>query len=535
MLLACPLTTRAQAPSERCRQAVVHLDGGSGVCVSADGWIVTAAHMLPGWPFDPPELKPRHNPWFPSPPPPLRRPPASVAVTWENGTRLQARVCVIQDVAERSDLAILKAEGTGLPFRPLATKPPAIGDPAYAAGWPAGNWGWNECRIAAMGDVPVDEAYAGRRVCGVLDMITVNYRANPGGSGGPLFNSAREVIGICSRATTAGPQASRFARWEHVTANLLKAGYTESRTVSDLPVLQKWINSEIQCAPCIRYDADYARGIMIGGVLLQESFRVETHDMAREPQIAAKLGVVRVPSFVTPDGVVHEGYTSPEALAAILVQYQFPIVSGVPPPVAPVAAPAVPAPAPSTDPPAAPPVESEPDVEGIRVLVLVGQLGELGTWAWVKGIALSKLERALEVNAPAKVKDVFAGKVQGTAVFRRLHPTRHEQLTTAAATSDALVNFVVLVPEKFDGLPGKLAAFVEPKLKAVAELLQLDSFQTLLIFERSDSVRYHDVIEELKKDEPVITDERLTLGTAGAATGGLIAWFRRRRQPSPVP
>lgn len=544
--LACALSAHAQQPAEHCRNATVHIEDatgiGSGVCISPDGWIVTAAHVLPGWPFDPPNLKPRHNPWLPGPTPPLRRPPESVAVRFESGLQLQARVCVLQDSDELSDIAILKAEGKDLPYRPLATRAPAVGDPVAAGGYPAGNWAWLEGRITRIGKATMPVQRHGGVDVVTLDLIDTDFRANPGGSGGPLLNARREVIGVCSKASTSGAQTSGFARWEHITACLLKAGCPVNAPVFEsLPVLQVWFDSRIaQCPPCALFKADLARGIDCNGTALQAVFRLEYHDIATEPQIAARLGVTSAPTFVTPDGCAHAGYTTPQALAAVLVRFQFPMVPAPPVPDGPVipaplppvvAGPAEPA---AEEPPEEKPADESPDVDGVRVVLICGKLGSLGRFDWLKGRVLSRLERMAESRGPAKVREVFANKVTAAAVFQRLHPTRYDEIAAAAAVdTETLVNFVVLVPERFEGLPGKLLAFIEPKLKAVVEYLHLGAFQTTLVFERSEAPRYHDVIDELKKDEPALNDEQLTMGGAGAATGGatgLIAWLRKRRR-----
>ncbi len=533
---------RAQPPADQCRPAVVHLDGGSGVCISPDGWILTAAHMLPGWPFDPPNLRPRNNPWLPGQTPPLRRPPASVTVTWESGQRLQAKVCVIQDTDERSDIAVLKAEGSNLPFRPIATRAPAVGDAVFSGGYPGGNWAWNESRIIAIGLIQITSTFQGQSRQEMSDVIQVNYRANPGASGGPLFNLDRQVIGVCSRATADGHQKSFFSRWDHITACLLKAGYRPGAVDSSLPVLQVW--SDANCAPCRKFKSDLDHGIICNGVRLEEAFRVDLYDIKQQPEVAAKLGVVDVPTFIPPDGRPIVGYTDGPTLAAQLVKYQFPIVAGVPPP---TPDPAFPGPPPAPGPPQAlaPPPEkaaekteeTPPDMTAVRVIGLVQKQGaqDWGMKAWLKGVALTKVERRLEVILPAKVREKLGDKVRATVVFQRLNPSRYDELVTAAAVPQAKAAVVILVGKQFEGLTGKLIAFVETKLADLAASHN-ETVDITIIFERSDTEQYHDVVTALAEEEPAISDETATVVGGGGIVGiitGVIAWFARRRAPPP--
>lgn len=548
LLLACQSCQPAFAIEiSEVRQAVVHLDGGSGVCVSPDGWVITAAHMLPGWPFDPPHLRPRHNPWLPGQTPPLRRPPTSVSVTWETGQRLQAAVCVIQDTDERSDLVILKANGSNLPFRPVATKAPAVGDAVFCAGYPNGNWAWNEARITRIGPINIGTNLPGRQtIREVLDMSETSYRANPGGSGGPLLNQRMEVIGICSRATSAGPQLTNFSRWEHITACLLKAGYSPMSDRSAMRLLGVWKDSSIpNCAGCIRFDSDLAAGIDCNGQLLQIAFRVQYFDVQQSPELAAKLGIVAVPAFVVDGAPPILGYpevNGKEWLVNQLCQYQFPIV-GKPAATAVVPVPATPVPTPESE--AGTPekpaeeeaetpvtVDETPDPTLIRVILLLEKRGSLGSFSLIKGIALSKVERIAENKLPEKVKELLGDKVRAEIVFQRRNPSRYDELTTAAAVPGAQIVAVVLVGQKFEGVAAKLSSCIEGKLQDLAAS-HGETLDVEVIFERLAEERYHSVLTALDEEEPTVSDEQITLAgagtTAGSASGGLWAWFKRRR------
>ncbi len=528
------------------RPAVVHLDGGSGVCVSPDGWIVTAAHMLPGWPFDQPEPSRdrRHNVWLPAPPPPVRKVPESVAVRFGDvGPPLQAKVCVIRDRNQQSDVAILKVNATGLPFRPVATRAPAVEDPCYAAGYPNGNWAWTECRIKA---IQVIQAKRPTGEMDSLDMTQTNHLSGGGASGGPLFNARCEVIGVCSRSSALSKsQQSLFARWEHVTGALLEAGYSPLSAVSSSePTLiafsAKW------CGPCAQFKADFEAGIDCNGQPLQQAFRVQFCDIDQSPDLARKLGVSRVPAFVVDGQAPVYGYGGPQWLAQQLCRYQFPFTPKPPGDVQPIPrVEASPTPAPEVSAPQPPPAptpeaktdpqaasDAPPDPALMRVLVLVKKRGSLGSWSLLKGVALSKAERIAERKLPEMIKQYLGEKVRAEVVFQRTNPTRYDELAIAAGASESALIAVVLVGARFEGLPAKAAAFIEGKLQELAKA-HGETVDVELVFERVNSDRYHSVIDALGEDEPPIGETEVTLAAAGtaagSASGGLWAWFRRRR------
>lgn len=298
---------------------------------------------------------------------------------------------------------------------------------------------------------------------------------------------------------------------------------------------------------------DFAAGADCNGVRIQDAFQIVLHDVQKEPQEAARLQIVAVPTIILPDGT-KVGYTDAPTLAAQLRPFQFPIVSPSP---IPYPDPAFPGPLPAapTDPPPnkpeaekpteTPPTEkpaepeAAPDLTAVRLVGLVQKQGAVdwGPKAWLKGVVLTKLERRLESQVPAKVRDVMGDKLRVALVFQRLNPTRFDELQTAAAIEPAKVSVVALVGEKFEGVTGKLIAFIESKLAALDDL-RSETIDLTLIFERSESERYHAVIDALAEEEPVLSDEAITIGGGGTAVGGItgaIAWFRRRRNPAPQP
>ncbi len=137
---------------------------GSGVVFTADGYIITNAHVLQG--------------------------SDAAAVRFTDGAEYDARL-VGSDTA--TDLAVLKIDGQDLPYAPFADS--------------------TDCRVGdgvvAIGN-PLSENYAGTMTNGIISaidrsvsnngykmtLLQTNAALNEGNSGGPLVNMHGQVIGI---------------------------------------------------------------------------------------------------------------------------------------------------------------------------------------------------------------------------------------------------------------------------------------------------------------------------------------------------
>ena len=150
--------------------------GGSGIVVSADGYILTNAHVVEG----------------------ARRLEVTLATPASSGApgrsilkgagrRLAARVV---GVDRETDLAVLKVDATGLPFLPLGDSDRVgPGDIVLAFGSPLGL-----DNSVTMGVVSA----VGRQFAPDDPMVYIQTDTpiNPGNSGGPLVDAAGEVIGV---------------------------------------------------------------------------------------------------------------------------------------------------------------------------------------------------------------------------------------------------------------------------------------------------------------------------------------------------
>jgi serine protease Do len=133
---------------------------GSGFFISADGYVVTNGHVVEN---------------------------ANTAeITTDGGKIYSAKVIGIDS---RTDIALIKVEGTGLPFVKFAETSPRVGDLVLAIGNPFGLGGTVTAGIVSargrdIGDGPYE------------DFIQIDASVNRGNSGGPTFDMDGNVIGV---------------------------------------------------------------------------------------------------------------------------------------------------------------------------------------------------------------------------------------------------------------------------------------------------------------------------------------------------
>ncbi len=151
---------------------------GSGFIVSADGLILTNAHVVRG--------------------------ANEVTVKLTDRREFKAKVLGQDD---KTDVAVLKIDATGLPTLPLGnTRTLAVGEWVLAIGSPFGfENSVTAGVVSAKGRSLPDE--------GMVPFIQTDVAVNPGNSGGPLLNTRGEVVGINSQiySRTGGYQGVSFA------------------------------------------------------------------------------------------------------------------------------------------------------------------------------------------------------------------------------------------------------------------------------------------------------------------------------------
>ena len=150
---------------------------GSGVIVTADGYILTNAHVVEG--------------------------SRSLTVELTDGREFDATVV---ETATDRDLALIKIDATGLtPAKIGDSSTIEVGETAIAIGSPLGRYTETVTKGIVSGtgrDITVVDQQSGRRVR-LTDLIQTDAAINQGNSGGPLLNAAGEVIGINTAAATS--------------------------------------------------------------------------------------------------------------------------------------------------------------------------------------------------------------------------------------------------------------------------------------------------------------------------------------------
>jgi len=141
---------------------------GSGFVISADGYIVTNAHVIEN--------------------------AEVINVRFTDKREMKAKVI---GADKRSDVALLKVEATGLPFLKLGdSSNMRVGEWVLAIGSPFGFANTVTAGIlsAKSRDLPADS-----QTSDAVPFLQTDVAVNPGNSGGPLFNLKGEVIGINSQ------------------------------------------------------------------------------------------------------------------------------------------------------------------------------------------------------------------------------------------------------------------------------------------------------------------------------------------------
>ncbi len=177
---------------------------GSGIILTADGYVVTNNHVIEG--------------------------ATSVSVVLNDGKTYEAKVT---GADASTDLAVLKIDASGLPHATLGNSSELqVGELAVAIGNPLGN--------ELAGTVTVGYISALNRSITVDDkkfnLIQTDAAINPGNSGGALVNCYGEIVGINSaKMSASGVEGIGFAipidEAKPIIEDLKTSGYVTGRPV----------------------------------------------------------------------------------------------------------------------------------------------------------------------------------------------------------------------------------------------------------------------------------------------------------------
>lgn len=204
---------------------------GSGVIISADGYIATNNHVIDN--------------------------ASNIKVTFHDGTAIKATLVATD---EQTDLAVLKVEKTGLiPAAFGDSDALSVGDLAVAIGNPLGQLAGSATEGIISGlerEITLD----GR----TMKLIQTSAAINPGNSGGGLFDQHGNLIGIVV-AKSAGSEIeglgfvipSNLAK--KITSSLIESGYVEGRAAAGISIIDLTDSSK-----AMKY------GVQITGVYISE-------------------------------------------------------------------------------------------------------------------------------------------------------------------------------------------------------------------------------------------------------------------------
>ncbi len=168
---------------------------GSGFIISADGYIVTNDHVAGN--------------------------ATDITVTLVGGKQMKAKLVGTDPT---SDVCLLKVEGANLPFISLGNSDDVIiGEWAIALGNPFGLFEINDKPTVTVGVVSSTGMKLGQLENRFYrDMIETDAAINGGNSGGPLVNSAGDVIGMNTLIYTGGQSSTYIGYGFAIPVNKIK-------------------------------------------------------------------------------------------------------------------------------------------------------------------------------------------------------------------------------------------------------------------------------------------------------------------------
>lgn len=533
---------------------------GSGICVTPDGWILTAAHVVDKG--------------------------DKCVIQFDGATNTQIAAVVKSD--RRSDIAVLKVEvGEELPCVPVADVSPGRGAEVYSEGYPAGQYARMEGRVRAVEAKQFGAVGVMYNQRSTVQMIETTHRLQQGNSGGPLYNEAGEVVGIASVVPEKESDvATFFCGTEEIQIALTQCGAKgwKRQTKRASKLLPKaYVIGSKDCGPCNAFKSDYGSKKRAGArpdltAFLNQHWRVRYVEKHKASKLIAKHRIQgTMPVFMAaniPGGVLY-GYEGADDLMAKLQQVlaqaptndqiefevgpddgverdfdgdpffdsaefmegegdpqQFAQVNPQPNAIRPRTPSQTPKAPPSMPPkrpaPRAVPVTPAPPDEELKGHAMTpqsetaeesepeGDLSDVTAVVLVKksvpGIA-GKLVGLVEEHAKGKVTDTVSEALKGKAVikviFERTEPAKYAAILEAAGlTGESFGEVILVAPKKFDGIAGTIVEKVETALAGLKSKA-LQNIPVSAVFERTEEESYADVVKALGTD-----------GGAAVADGG---------------
>ena len=262
--------------------AVVIVDGCSGVCVDPAGLVLTVRHC---------------------------NLPETVTVRFKERSVTATRIYVCR---EMEGPVVYDCEGNGYPHLPVSGSAPRIGERLWSYGYPH----INNRRELRWASGPLLRWSTFEYGGGSFNGNVVRFGTCPGWSGGPLLNAKGEVCGLlnstdCSTSIFVSSASVRDA----YAATRPRVEPTQPAITDGQPKL--YVFGSMSCTPCRRFKDDYGTGTNLRRTL-DATFAVEFVDINKQADLAQRFGVSEVPTFLVPGRDPIVGYEGVDKLLIAL-------------------------------------------------------------------------------------------------------------------------------------------------------------------------------------------------------------------------
>lgn len=438
--------------------------GCTGVCVSPDGLVVTAKHC---------EFA------------------EGTKVTFRDGTEYEAEV--VWQSGQGDGAAFMKLESDReFPWVPIADGPPRINDPLHSIGTQrdtgpirADGHLKGVRNVKVMGSRLVDDP-AG------FPVNVVSFVAEPGWSGGPVFNAQGELLGI----VLATGEETCVSSWSS-----LNTGYqTIPQQYRRSPKPELMVFTAPYCRPCQAWKDQYYQNPSFRAQI-DAKYTVTFHDANQS--YGRRYGFNSVPAFVVGGRTIHEGYTNESAFfrgVGIGVGVVVPPRPFLPP-------------EPTQVIPGfqerQPPPEDDIDRVDWSAMTLV-----LAFNTHVPLRKESRSQRADRIEQRIRQATIDQGvPVNIRVISRVLDQESYDQFAMDAGFDGGTIHPVLLVPARASGVKGLVLGPLERALEVVIE----KTSPLEVVTERNDRLRYRQLRADLYAYSPILPED------SDSPTGGLNA------------
>jgi thiol-disulfide isomerase/thioredoxin len=262
--------------------AVVMVDGCSGVCVDPAGLVLTVKHC---------------------------NLPETVTVRFKERSVTATRIYVCR---EMEGPVVYDCEGDGYPHLPVSGSAPRIGERLWSYGYPH----INNRRELRWANGPLLRWSTFEYGGGSFNGNVVRFGTCPGWSGGPLLNAKGEVCGLLNSTDcrTSVFVSSASVRDAYATTRP-RVEPTQPAIADGRPKL--YVFGSMSCTPCRRFKDDYGTGSDLRRTL-DATFAVEFVDINKQADLAQRFGVSEVPTFLVPGRDPIVGYEGADQLLIAL-------------------------------------------------------------------------------------------------------------------------------------------------------------------------------------------------------------------------